>query len=48
MMDDLEHEQTYGASYYAVARGPKAGIYNNWADAEKQVKGFSGCEHCKF
>jgi ribonuclease HI len=30
------------AAFYAVSAGHKPGIYTTWAEAEQQVKGFSG------
>lgn len=35
-------------SYYAVAVGRVAGIYQTWVECEKQVKGFSGAKYKKF
>ena len=32
--------------YYAVVKGREPGIYRKWADAEAQVKGFSGAIFC--
>jgi hypothetical protein len=29
-------------AFYAVSAGHKPGIYTTWAEAEQQVKGFSG------
>lgn len=34
--------------YYAVVRGRKPGIYTNWPDAQKQVKGFAGARFKGF
>lgn len=34
--------------YYAVRVGRQPGIYTTWAQAEAQVKGFSGAEHQSF
>lgn len=34
--------------YYAVKQGRKPGIYQTWAEAEVQVKGFPGAIHTKF
>lgn len=34
--------------FYAVASGRKNGIYENWNDCEKQVKGFSGARYKSF
>lgn len=34
--------------YYAVRKGAKVGIFDNWAECEKQVKGFSGAEYKSF
>ncbi len=34
--------------YYAVRKGVETGIFNNWAECEKQVKGFSGAEFKSF
>lgn len=34
--------------FYAVAVGRKAGIYRDWASAEKQVKGFGGAKYKSF
>ncbi|SHK24558.1 ribonuclease H1 domain-containing protein [Paramaledivibacter caminithermalis] len=33
---------------YAVRKGEKTGIFNSWAECEKQVKGYSGAEFKKF
>jgi len=33
---------------YAVANGRKTGIFDNWEDCEKQVKGFSGAKFKSF
>ena len=34
--------------YYAVRIGRKPGIYNSWAECEKEVKGYSGAEYKSF
>ncbi|WGS64656.1 ribonuclease H1 domain-containing protein [Marinitoga aeolica] len=34
--------------YYAVKKGRKTGIYENWEDANKQVNGFRGAEYKSF
>ncbi|MCR5175474.1 MAG: RNase H1/viroplasmin domain-containing protein [Anaerovibrio sp.] len=34
--------------YYAVKRGRKTGIFESWAEACKQVKGFSGAHYQGF
>lgn len=34
--------------YYAVAVGRSVGIFNDWATAEKQVKGFGGAKFKSF
>lgn len=34
--------------FYAVRRGNKIGIYENWKECEAQVKGYSGAEYKKF
>ena len=34
--------------YYAVKKGMQPGIYNSWAECEKQVKGFSGAVYKSF
>ena len=34
--------------YYAVAAGRKVGIYSTWAEAKKEVDGFSGARYKKF
>lgn len=34
--------------FYAVVKGHTPGIYNNWADAEAQIKGFSGAKFKGF
>ncbi len=34
--------------YYAVKKGLKPGIYNNWDECKKQVHGFSGAVYKKF
>lgn len=36
------------AKFYAVKVGWEKGIYTNWSEAEKQVKGFSGAKHRVF
>ena len=35
-------------SYYVVKRGRIPGIYNDWSDCEKQIKGFSNAKFKKF
>ena len=34
--------------YYAVKKGRACGIFNSWAECEKQVKGFPGAEFKSF
>lgn len=34
--------------YYAVPRGHRPGIYTEWADVEKQIRGWSGAKHKRF
>ena len=34
--------------YYAVRVGRNIGVYLNWSEAEKQVKGFKGAEYKSF
>lgn len=34
--------------YYAVRKGLTPGIYLNWADCQKNIKGFSGAEYKGF
>lgn len=34
--------------FYAVAKGRKPGIYNDWDDCREQVDGFSGARYKKF
>lgn len=34
--------------FYAVASGRKNGIYNSWAEAEAQVKGYGGAKYKGF
>lgn len=36
------------AFYYAVQKGKKPGVYNNWNDCKAQVTGFSGAVYKKF
>ena len=36
------------AFYYAVKVGKNPGIYETWAECEKQVKGFKGSKYKKF
>lgn len=36
------------SKFYAVAVGAVPGVYTSWADAEKQVKGFSGAKYKSF
>lgn len=33
---------------YAVRKGKNTGIYNTWAEAEQEVKGFNGAEFKSF
>jgi ribonuclease HI len=37
-----------GKKYYAVATGRVPGIYSEWGDAERQVKGFAGARFKGF
>ena len=48
-LEELEQDQSFGARYYAVAKGRKPGIYEDWDDAKKQVDGFRGndCLKCE-
>lgn len=34
--------------YYAVRKGRKAGVYESWEEARKQVDGFPGAVFKKF
>jgi ribonuclease HI len=34
--------------FYAVAAGRETGVFENWSDCEKQVKGFSGAKFKSF
>jgi ribonuclease HI len=34
--------------FYAVAAGRNCGIFEDWASAERQVKGFSGAQFKSF
>ena len=34
--------------YYAVKKGHKTGIFTEWSECEKQVKGYSGAEYKSF
>jgi len=34
--------------FYAVRKGIQPGIYNNWSECEKQIKGFKGSQFKKF
>ena len=34
--------------YYAVLKGRKTGIFENWAECEEQIKGFSGAQYKSF
>jgi len=34
--------------YYAVRKGIQPGIYNNWKECEKQIKGYKGAKFRKF
>lgn len=34
--------------YYAVKKGRETGIFESWAECEKQINGFSGAEFKKF
>lgn len=34
--------------FYAVKNGRTPGVYRTWADAKKQVDGFSGAEYKSF
>jgi hypothetical protein len=35
-------------NYYAVKRGYKCGLFFNWLDCERQVKGYSGAQFKGF
>ncbi|AID45410.1 Ribonuclease HI-related protein [Candidatus Arthromitus sp. SFB-mouse-NL] len=35
-------------NFYVVKKGFKPDIYDNWEDCQKQIKGFSNSEYCKF
>jgi ribonuclease HI len=35
-------------NYYAVRKGVKTGIFDNWAECQKSIEGFSGAEFKKF
>lgn len=37
-----------GKNYYAVKEGKMPGVYETWAECEKQVKGYSGAVFKKF
>lgn len=34
--------------YYVVWKGHKSGIFNSWAECEKQIKGFTGAAYKSF
>jgi len=34
--------------YYVVWKGRRTGVFNSWAECEKQVKGFVGAQHKAF
>ena len=34
--------------FYAVHVGRQTGVFNTWAEAEQQVKGFAGAQFKKF
>lgn len=36
------------AKFYAIKKGIKPGIYNNWDDAKRQVQGFKGAIYKSF
>ena len=36
------------AKFYAVWRGRKPGVYEDWKECEKQVKGFAGAGYRAF
>ena len=36
------------AKYYAVRKGHQTGIFTNWPDCQKAVKGYSGAEFKSF
>ncbi|MCD2256135.1 viroplasmin family protein [Agrilactobacillus fermenti] len=37
-----------GQKYYAVAKGRKRGVFNDWATTEKLVKGYTGARYKSF
>ena len=43
-----QRQTTVNKWFYAVAVGYRPGIYDTWADAKKQVFGYSGAVHQKF
>ncbi len=36
------------AKYYAVKRGKSTGLFNNWAECQEAIKGYSGAEYKSF
>lgn len=46
--DDAQNKMGLCRRYYVVWVGVKPGIYTTWAEAEQQVKGFSGARHKSF
>ena len=34
--------------YYAVRKGREIGIFTDWSECEKQIKGYSGAEFKSF
>lgn len=36
------------SKFYAIKKGKQTGIYNTWAEAQDQVKGFSGAQFKSF
>lgn len=37
-----------GQKFYSIRKGKKPGIYLTWAEAQKQIHGFSGAEYKSF
>jgi hypothetical protein len=40
--------QSMKGGYYAVRSGRQPGVYDSWAECERQVKGFSKAQYKKF
>lgn len=44
----MKNSRRRESRFYAVARGKETGVFNTWAEAEKQVRGYHNADHKSF